>query len=121
MKIVGALVLASATLVAGCGSQTMATPATMVADRGESYRLYTHCGIQWAKIHGTFWRATEAPVGWQRESSAGLGQSLPEGHADLQEPDKRRVQLVGGEGCLQADGSNAAAGDLLIAGLRSVI
>lgn len=40
--------------------------------RPEPYRLYTHCGIEWAKIHGTFWRAVKPlsdghgnpPAGW---------------------------------------------------------
>lgn len=64
MKIGGVLVLIVATAAAGCGSQTIA--------RGEPYRLYTHCGIQWARIDGTFWRATpplsdgsgNPPRGW---------------------------------------------------------
>ncbi len=29
--------------------------------RSEPYRLYTHCGIEWARILGTFWR-TAAPL-----------------------------------------------------------
>lgn len=45
---------------------------TTPADAGRPYQLYTHCGIQWAKIDGTFWRAKHPlsdgsgnpPVGW---------------------------------------------------------
>lgn len=40
--------------------------------RSEPYRLYTHCGIEWTRIHGTFWRAVKPlsdgngnpPPGW---------------------------------------------------------
>jgi hypothetical protein len=73
MKIGVVLVLTLSTVVAGCGSQTMAArPATTIVDRDEPYRLYTHCGIQWARIDGTFWRAWQPlsdgngnpPTGW---------------------------------------------------------
>ncbi len=60
-------------LIAGCGAQ--ANPSSPTATRarlGRPYWLYTHCGIQWAEIAGTFWRATRAlsdgngnpPAGW---------------------------------------------------------
>jgi hypothetical protein len=71
MKISALLVLMVATVFAGCGSNTTAArPHTTSARRGEPYRLYTHCGIQWATIDGTFWRATShlsygnPPRGW---------------------------------------------------------
>jgi hypothetical protein len=73
MKIRDPLVLTLAAVVAGCGSQmTAARPATNRLHHGEPYRLYTHCGIQWARINGTFWRATRPlsdgngnpPPGW---------------------------------------------------------
>ena len=65
--------LAAAMAVAGCGSQmSMSTGTTTHADARRPYQLYTHCGIQWAKIDGTFWRAKHQlsdgsgnpPVGW---------------------------------------------------------
>ena len=42
------------------------------AHAGRAYRLFTHCGIKWAKINGTFWRAKRPlsdgsgnpPSGW---------------------------------------------------------
>jgi hypothetical protein len=42
------------------------------APAGRPYRLYTHCGIEWARINGTFWRAepplsdgsSNPPAGW---------------------------------------------------------
>jgi hypothetical protein len=55
--------VAAALAVAGCGSQ---------AHAGQPYRLYTHCGIVWARIDSTFWRADpplsdgsgNPPAGW---------------------------------------------------------
>jgi hypothetical protein len=72
MKISVALALAVAIVLAACGSRTIATkPATTIA-AGEPYQLYTHCGIEWARIDGTFWRAMRPlsdgsgnpPPGW---------------------------------------------------------
>jgi hypothetical protein len=72
MKIGGALVvLMVVAVVAGCGSRTVA--------RAEPHRLYTHCGIQWARIDGTFWRATRPqsdgygnpPRGWSNPFQTG--------------------------------------------------
>ncbi len=60
-------------LIAGCGAQASpSTPTATHACLGRPYWLYTHCGIKWAKIAGTFWRATRAlsdgngnpPAGW---------------------------------------------------------
>jgi hypothetical protein len=62
-----------AMVVAGCGSQTTSTKGTTTSvQAGKAYRLYTHCGIEWARINGTFWRATRPlsdgngnpPPGW---------------------------------------------------------
>jgi hypothetical protein len=67
------LALTLAAVVAGCGSHlTAVAPPTARAGRGEPFRLYTHCGIQWARINGAFWRATQPlsdgkgnpPSGW---------------------------------------------------------
>jgi hypothetical protein len=43
-----------------------------MAPVGRPYQLYTHCGIEWTKIDGTFWRAEHPlsdgsgnpPAGW---------------------------------------------------------
>jgi hypothetical protein len=72
MRIRAPLVLMLAVLAGGCGSKpTVAGPATS-GHRGQAYRLYTHCGVAWARIDGTFWRATRPlsdgngnpPPGW---------------------------------------------------------
>lgn len=80
MKIGAPLVLAVATVCVACGVQT-STPRrqTTGAHRGEPYRLYTHCGIKWARIDGTFWLATSPlsdgngnpPHGWGNPFQAG--------------------------------------------------
>lgn len=64
MRIGAWLVLLWVVLVAGCGSKVM--------HRGRPYALYTHCGIEWARIDGVFWQATRPlsdgngnpPLGW---------------------------------------------------------
>jgi hypothetical protein len=74
------LLLTLATLAAGCGSRALATnPAATGAHRGRPYTLLTHCGIEWAKIDGTFWRATRPlsdgngnpPSGWGNPTQKG--------------------------------------------------
>jgi hypothetical protein len=67
--------IAAAVAVAGCGSQISSSTGAGTdagAGRSWSYELYTHCGIEWAKINGTFWRAKHPlsdgsgnpPPGW---------------------------------------------------------
>jgi hypothetical protein len=66
------LALIAAAAVAACGSGTGSATTTVRANAGRPYQLYTHCGIQWAKINGTFWHAMHPlsdgngnpPVGW---------------------------------------------------------
>ena len=82
-----------AVLLVGCGSQISqrrVAPTQKGADgaypaqgdkhvRSRPYLLYTHCGIEWAKIKGTFWRATPGlsdgdgnpPPGWGNPFQAG--------------------------------------------------
>jgi hypothetical protein len=57
----------------GCGSQMASHASSVVAPAtGRPYTLYTHCGIEWTKIDGTFWHATRRlsdgngnpPPGW---------------------------------------------------------
>lgn len=70
--------------VSGCsGSETGGHPAqgTRPTDstRAVPFNLYTHCGIEWAKIRGTYWRAEKAlsdrsgnpPEGWGNPYQAG--------------------------------------------------
>ena len=73
MKRLGLALLTMVALVADCDSQRVPVgPAGPAPASGHAYRLYTHCGIRWAKIAGTFWRATpplsdgngNPPPGW---------------------------------------------------------
>ncbi len=66
--------------VAGCGSVIGSlTRAATPVHAGRSYQLYTHCGIEWAKIAGAFWRATRRlsdgsgnpPAGWDNPFQQG--------------------------------------------------
>jgi hypothetical protein len=79
MKLRDPLVLTLAIVLSACGTTTSAArPATSV-HRREAYRLYTHCGIHWAKIDGRFWRATRPssdgsgnpPQGWNNPFEEG--------------------------------------------------
>src|SRR5579862_1886876 len=66
--------------VAGCGSQSSSSTIVLKrAEGGRAYQLYTHCGIEWARINGTFWRAKQPlsdgsgnpPPGWGNPFQAG--------------------------------------------------
>lgn len=73
MPIRRAALAAAALAAIGCGSQTASSARSVTAAHaGRPYKLYTHCGISWAKIDGMFWRATHPlsdgngnpPAGW---------------------------------------------------------
>jgi hypothetical protein len=78
MRVAGLVAVAAAVVVAGCGSQTDSSTRT-AARAGRPYRLYTHCGIEWTKIGGMFWRAEHPlsdgngnpPPGWGNPYQAG--------------------------------------------------
>jgi hypothetical protein len=80
MELRGLLVLTSVAVTAGCGSQMTASRSTSAsARRAESYRLYTHCGIEWAEIEGTFWRASRPLSDGNGNPPAGWGNPFQEG------------------------------------------
>jgi hypothetical protein len=84
MKLRAPLVLTLATALASCGWQTKATPpATTSAHRGKPYRLYTHCGIQWARIDGTFWQAIKPLSDGDGNPPPGWGNPYEEGKLTL--------------------------------------
>jgi hypothetical protein len=74
-------IVAATVAIAGCGSHTTRSAGTTTrtptrtttrALASRAYQLYTHCGIEWAKINGTFWQARHPlsdgngnpPSGW---------------------------------------------------------
>jgi hypothetical protein len=67
MRNCAGLVVMTALWATGCGA--VAHPGQATAT---SYQLYTHCGIEWAKINGTYWKAEHLlsdgngnpPAGW---------------------------------------------------------
>jgi hypothetical protein len=56
----------------GSGNARRIVEAKTIQAKASPYQLYTHCGIEWAKIRGTFWRARHRlsdgggnpPAGW---------------------------------------------------------
>src|SRR5437588_12010288 len=78
MKSSTPIALMAMLFVVGCGAGTAhrtSAPYRIVPTPGARairYQLYTHCGIEWARIKGTFWRAQHPvsdgsgnpPAGW---------------------------------------------------------
>jgi hypothetical protein len=83
VKLKAIILSAFLLMTAGCGSASgpsstrvhrAAAASRTARAKGISmpYRLYTHCGIEWARIDGTFWRARQPlsdgsgnpPPGW---------------------------------------------------------
>jgi len=69
-----------AMLAAGCGTKAPSAASRRPSPPvGMAYQLYTHCGIEWARIDGTFWRARhplsdgngDPPGGWENPIQAG--------------------------------------------------
>lgn len=50
---------------------------------GNPYRLYTHCGIEWARIDGTFWRANQPLSDGSGNPPPGWGNPFQDGSLDL--------------------------------------
>ncbi len=66
--------------VASCGSEVGSSTRTATpAHAGRSYQLYTHCGIEWAKIAGTFWRAKRPLSDGSGNPPAGWGNPFQQG------------------------------------------
>jgi hypothetical protein len=78
------LAMALLVAVSGCGgSETAGQPAqkTSPVDSTHSvpFNLFTHCGIKWARIRGTYWRAEDElsdgngnpPEGWGNPYQSG--------------------------------------------------
>lgn len=90
-----ALVVAAVALTA-CGSQARSSTATTRADSGRPYRLYTHCGIAWAKIDGTFWRATHRLSDGSGNPPAGWGNPFQNGTLVFISPTRARFESPAG-------------------------
>jgi|SRR5579884_2112697 len=72
--------VAAAVAIGGCGSHaTSSTRNRTNARAGHPYKLYTHCGIEWAKIDDTFWRATPPLSDGRGNPPAGWGNPFQEG------------------------------------------
>lgn len=77
-RMATAMLLTGAVLTAGCGS------SSVVLVPGAWYRLYTHCGIEWTEINGTYWRTDNPlsdghgnpPPGWGNPYQTGSLRSM---------------------------------------------
>jgi hypothetical protein len=86
-----------AVAVAGCGSEARSTTRSAAhGHAGSSYRLYTHCGIKWAKIDGTFWRATHPLSDGSGNPPAGWGNPYQDGTLGLTGPTTARFDSPAG-------------------------
>ncbi|HLY50179.1 MAG TPA: hypothetical protein VKR21_13375 [Solirubrobacteraceae bacterium] len=70
--------------------------STTHAHAGRPYRLYTHCGIKWAKIDNTFWRATQPPSDGSGNLPSGWGNPYQAGTLVLIGPTKARFESAAG-------------------------
>ena len=67
----GTAAVLTALLVAGCGQ---------IGPGSTGYDLYTHCGIDWTRINGTWWKAEtprsdedgNPPPGWDNPVQRGM-------------------------------------------------
>jgi hypothetical protein len=72
--------VAVALALAGCGSHTSSSTGTAThAGEGRPYQLYTHCGIEWARIDGTFWHAQHPLSDGSGNPPAGWGHPFQDG------------------------------------------
>lgn len=83
--------------VVGCGSQvSSSTRIAAPAHVGRPYQLYTHCGIEWAKIAGTFWRATHPLSDSSGNPPAGWGNPYQQGRLVILAPRTARFDSSAG-------------------------
>lgn len=84
-------------VLAGCGSQmNSSTPSPTRARTGRAYELYTHCGIRWAKISGTFWRAEHPPSDASGNPPTGWGNPVQSGTLVILGPQTARFDSSAG-------------------------
>ena len=79
--------VAVAVVVAGCGSR---------AHAGRPYRLYTHCGIAWARIDGTFWHSNPSLSDGSGNPPAGWGNPYQDGTLVRISPATARFESAAG-------------------------
>ncbi|WP_125036303.1 hypothetical protein [Nocardioides sp. LS1] len=79
LTVLGAIAVLLASLLSGCGGSDRRGGGTAASAEGAPYDLYTHCGIAWARIRGTYWHAERElndgngnpPQGWGNPFQAG--------------------------------------------------
>src|SRR5436305_2301694 len=89
--------VAVAVAVACCGSPvSLSSGITRRAHTRRAYQLYTHCGIKWAKIDGTFWRARHPLSDGSGNPPAGWGNPFQDGTLVLIGPTSARFDAAAG-------------------------
>jgi hypothetical protein len=84
MRARALVALGLAIVAAGCGSHAKsASKQPTSGSVGKPYQLFTHCGIEWAKIDGTFWRATHPLSDGNGSPPPGWGNPYQNGTLDL--------------------------------------
>jgi hypothetical protein len=84
-------------VLGACGSSTSPSGrTTTLALAARPYRLYTHCGIEWARINGTFWRAERALSDGSGNPPAGWGNPFQSGTLVLLSATRARFDSVAG-------------------------
>lgn len=106
------VVLVSAALLAGCGKAVTTGPSQSEAPSRSSFNVYTHCGVESARIEGRWWHADPAlynddktgpPAGWgnpyqpgtltMESSDRAVFEALGERVAFVPAPDDKPVRV----------------------------
>ena len=85
--------LAVTVVVTACGHSASRTTRS---GAGRPYRLYTHCGIEWARIDGTFWRAKQPLSDGSGNPPAGWGNPFQDGSLVILDPTTARFESTAG-------------------------
>jgi hypothetical protein len=101
MMIRGSALAVAAVAVAGCRSQVSSSTGTTKASEARPYQLYTHCGIEWAKVDGTFWRATRPLSDRSGDPPAGWGNPFENGTLVFLTPTKATFHSPAGSGTFE--------------------
>jgi hypothetical protein len=92
-------------MVAGCSSHAVSEPVRALSQRTSvsettlrhsPFRLYTHCGIEWALIAGVYWHATRPLSDGQGNPPAGWGNPFQDGTLILLDQSTARFTSAAG-------------------------
>jgi hypothetical protein len=102
MKRSAPVALMATLFVVGCGAGIVQHSSLRIRATHEptasanAYRLYTHCGIEWAMIKGTFWRAQHPLSDGNGNPPAGWGNPFQPGTLTFTNPNTARFTSTAG-------------------------